>query len=70
MSNSHSRKPDLPVTYSSPLSTWHRVLFFFSSRAKTTLSGQGYGFVGGGGNIAIAIALPTSSFVYCVVNIK
>ena len=27
------------------------------------------GFVGGGGNIAIATALPTS-FVYCIVNIK
>ena len=27
-------------------------------------------FVGGGGNIAIATALPPSSLVYCVVNIK
>ena len=35
--------PDLPVTHSSPLSTWLSVLFFFSSPAKTTLSGQGYG---------------------------
>ena len=28
------------------------------------------GFVGGGSNIAIATALPPSSFVYCIVNIK
>ena len=28
------------------------------------------GFVGGGGNIAIATALPPSSFVYGIVNIK
>ena len=28
------------------------------------------GFVGGGGNIAIATALPPSSFVHCIVNIK
>ena len=28
------------------------------------------GFVGGGGNIAIATALPPSSFVNCIVNIK
>ena len=28
------------------------------------------GFVGGGGNIAIATALPPSSLVYCIVNIK
>ena len=28
------------------------------------------GFVGGGGNIAIATALPPSSFVHCFINIK
>ena len=28
------------------------------------------GFVGGGSNIAIAAALPPSSFVYCIENIK
>ena len=44
MSYSHSCKPDLPVTHSSPVRTWLSVLFFFSSPAKTTLSGQGYGF--------------------------
>ena len=44
MSYSHSRKPDLPVTHSSPSCTWLSVLFFFSSPAKTTLSGQFYGF--------------------------
>ena len=44
MSYSHSRKPDLPVTHSSLLSTWLSILFFFSSPAKPTLSGQGYGF--------------------------
>ena len=69
LGNSHSRKPDRPVTNSSPFSMWLSVLFFFSFPAKTTLSGQGYGSVGGGGNIAIATALPPS-FVYCIVNIK
>ena len=44
MSYSHSRKPDLPVTHSSPLSTWLSELFFFSSPVKITLSGKGYGF--------------------------
>ena len=28
------------------------------------------GFIGGGGNIAITTALPPSSFVYRIVNIK
>ena len=28
------------------------------------------GFVGGCGNIAIATALPPSSFEYCIINIK
>ena len=34
--------------------------------------GQGrvMGYVGGGGNIAIATIIPPSSFVYCIVNIK
>ena len=43
-SYTHSRQSDLPVTHSSPLSTWLSVLLFFSSPAETTLSGQGYGF--------------------------
>ena len=47
MSYSYSRKPDLPVTQSSPLSTWLNVLFFLSSPAKTTLSRQGNGFCWG-----------------------
>ena len=69
MSYSHSRQPDLPVTHSSPLSTWLSVLFFFSSQLKPHC--QGRSFVGGGGgNIAIATALPPSSFVYCIVNIN
>ena len=71
MSYSHSRKPDLPVTHSSPLSMWLSVLFFFSSPTKTTLSGQGYGFCWWRhSNIAIATALPPSSFVYCIVKFK
>ena len=70
MSYSHSRKPDLPVTHSSPLSTWLSVLFFFSSPAKLRCQGRVMGFVGGGGNIAVANALPPSSFVHCIVNIK
>ena len=40
MSYSHSRKPDLPVTHSSPLSTWLSVLFFFSSPLKPRCQGR------------------------------
>ena len=65
MSYSHSRKPDLPVTHSSPLSMWLSVLFFFSGPLKPCCKGRVMGFVGGGGNIAITTALPLSSFVYC-----
>ena len=62
----HSRKTDLPITHLSPFRTWLSVLLFFSSSAKTALSGQGICFAGGIGNTAIATALPTS---FCV-NIK
>ena len=44
MSYSHSRKPDLPATHSTLLSTWLSYSTIFSSTAKTTLSRQGYGF--------------------------
>ena len=64
---SYSRKPDLSVTRSSPFSTWLIVLLFFSSPAKTTLSGKVMGYVGGGGNNAIATALPPS---FCVLYCK
>ena len=71
MSYSHSRMPDLPVTHSSPLSTWLSVLLnFFPPPLKPHCQGRVMGFVGGGGNIAITTALPPSSFVYCIVNIK
>ena len=70
MSYSHSRKPDLPVTHSYPLSTWLRYSSFFSPPLKPHCQGRVMGFVGGGGNIAIATALPPSSFVHCIVNIK
>ena len=64
MSYSHSLKPDLPVTHSSPLSTWFGVLlFFFLPLLKPRCQGRVMGFVGGGGNIAIATALPSSSLV-------
>ena len=67
MSYSHSRKPDLLVTQSSPLSTWLSVLFFFfSPPLKPRCQGRVIGVVGGGGNIAITTALPLSSFVYCM----
>ena len=69
MSYSHRRKSDIPVTHSSPLSTWLSILFFFFFPVKTT-QGRFMGFVGGGDNIAIATALPPSSFMYCIVNIK
>ena len=67
MSYSHSRKPDLPVTHSSPLSTWLSALFFFPPPLKPRCQGRVMGFVGGGRNIAIATALPPSSFVHCIV---
>ena len=58
MSYSHSRKPDLPVTHSSYLSTWLSVLFFLASPAKTTCQGRVVGFAGGGGNIALQLPYP------------
>ena len=70
MSYSHTRKPHLPVTHSSPLSTWLSKLLFFPPPLKQRCESRVMGFVGGDGNIAIAIALPPSSFVYCIVNIK
>ena len=66
LSYSHSRRPDLPVTHSLPYVRGLAYSLFFSP-AKTTLLGQGYGFVGGGGNIAIVTALPLLNFVlHCV----
>ena len=70
MSYSHSRKPDLPVTHSSPLSTWLSILLFFSPPLKPRCQGRVLGFVGGSGNNEIATALPPSSLVYCIQNIK
>ena len=69
MSYSHSCKPDLPVAHSSPLRTWLSV-FFFPPLLKPRCQGRVIGFVDGSGNIAIAPALPPSSFEYCIVNIK
>ena len=67
-SYSHSRKPDLLVTHSSPFSTTLSILLFFfrPTPVKPHCQGRVMGFVGGGGNIAIATALPPS-FVYCIV---
>ena len=70
LSYSHSRKPDLPVTHSSPFSSWLSVLFFFPPLVKPHRQGRVMCFVGGSGNIAVATALPPSSFVYCIINIK
>ena len=64
MSYCHSHKPDLPVTHSSPLSSWVSVVFFFPPSQKPHCQGRVMGFVGGGGNIAIATALPPSPFMY------
>ena len=69
MSYSHSRKPDLPVTHSYPLSTWLSMLFFFFLPCQNHAV-RVMGFVGDGGNIVIATTLPPSFFVYCIVNIK
>ena len=65
MSYSNSRKPDLPVTHSSPISMWLSVLFIFSSPVKPRCQGSVMGFVGDGGNIAIATAMRSSSL--CIV---
>ena len=70
MSYSHSRKPDLPVTDSSPLCTWLSILFFFPPLLKPCCQGRVMGLVGGGGSIAIATALPPSLFVHSIVNIE
>ena len=73
MSYSHSRKPRpsgnslLSLKYSTWLSVF---LFFFPPPLEPRWQGRVMGFVGGGGNIAIATALSPSSFVYCIVNIK
>ena len=65
MCYSHSRKPDFPITHSSPLSMWLSILFFFLPfPLKPRCHGRVTGFVGGGGNITIATALPPSSFVF------
>ena len=69
LSYSHSRKPDLPVTHSSPFSTWLSVLLFFFLTLNSHCQGRVMGFVGGCGSIAIATALPPY-FVCCLVNIK
>ena len=71
LSYSHSRKRDLPITHFSLFSTWLGVLFFFSSPAKATLSGRGYGLV----LLVAAVTLPSQlpyphHSVYCIVNIK
>ena len=71
MSYSDSRKPDLPVTHSSPLSKWLSILFFFSSPAKTTLSGQGYLWVLLVAAVTLPSQLPYPHHRLCiVVNIK
>ena len=69
MSYSHSRKPDLPVTPFLKYVAW-RTLLFFPGQLKPHCQGRVLGFVGGGGNIAIATAIPPSLFVYFIVNIK
>ena len=50
--------------------TWLSVSPFFPPPLKPRCQVRVMGFVGGGGNIAIATALPPSSFVHCIVNIK
>ena len=71
MSYSHSRKPDLPVTHFSPLSTWLSVLFFFfPPPLKPRCQGRVMSLVGGGGNIAIATAILPSSFIIIIINNK
>ena len=71
MSYSHSCKPDLPITLSSPLSMWLSVLFFFISCKNHTVRARWLVLS------VVAVTLPSqlpyphpSSFVYCIVNIK
>ena len=70
MSYSHSRKPDLPVTQCFPLARGLAYSSFFPPPLKPRCQGRVNGFAGGSSNIAIATALPPSSLVYCIVNIK
>ena len=63
LSDSHSRKPDLPVTDSSPFSTWLSILFFFAPQLKPRCQGRVIGFVGDGGYIAIVTPV---SLIDCV----
>ena len=44
--------------------------YVFPPPLKRRCQGRVIGFVGGSGNIAIATALPPSSFVHCIVTIK
>ena len=53
MSYSHSHKPDLPITHSSPLSTWLSVLFFFLQRQNHTV------WVGLWVLLVVAVTLPS-----------
>ena len=58
--------PNLPVTHFSSFSTWRCVLLSVSSPIKPSYKGRVMGFVGGGGNIAIATALhPSFCVLYC-----
>ena len=66
-SYSHSRNPDFPITHFSPFRMWIIILFFFSPPLKPRCQGRVMYFVGGGGNIAIATALPPS---FCVLYWK
>ena len=77
LSFSHTHKPDLRVTHSSPLCTWLSALSFFSmgrvmagvvagfsmGRVMAGVLGQGYG----GDNIAIVTALILLNSVFCIV---
>ena len=56
---SRSRKPDLPVTHSSHLVLCLAYYSFFSSLLKIHCWGRVIGFVGDGGNISVAAAIPS-----------
>ena len=65
MSYNHSRKPDLPVTHSSPLCTWLSMLYFYPPALKLRCQGRVMGFVGYGENMPSQ--LPYPHHILCIV---
>ena len=70
LSYSHSRKPDLPVTHFSPLSTWLNILFFFFFPRQNNAVRVGlWVLLVAAVTLSSQLPYPHHS-VYCIVNIK